>query len=190
MAQAKKTKRSTTTRSASKKAPAQKAKEMAAAKDEAVITLNDAVSAVETAATDTKAAAEEATGSGSKSPAEKKTTRRASGKTSTKASDKKQPTKAPAKKSASENSEKKAATKAPAKKASAAKASTATQETYFEIAGEQILMEDINERIRQAWLAEGHFPSRLRTIKTYLNLEEHRAYYVINGKAENKYVEF
>ena len=224
MAQAKKTKRNTTTRSASKKAPAQKAKGMAAAKDEAVITLNDTVSAVETATSDTKAAAEEATGSSSKSPAEEKTTRRTSGKTATKSTEKKHPSsapskatkakdtaktsadkaaakeitasttakteKAPAKKSASERTEKKASTKAPAKKASAAKASTATQETYFEIAGEQILMEDINERIRQSWLAEGHFPSRLRTIKTYLNLEERRAYYVINGKAENKYVEF
>ncbi|MCR5823852.1 MAG: DUF6465 family protein [Lachnospiraceae bacterium] len=163
MAQTKKTKRSTTTRSTSKKAPAQKTKEIAAAKDEAVITLNDTVSVVETATTATKVVAEEVTGSGAKSPVEKKTTRRTSEKTSTKASD---------------------------KKASASKASTATQETYFEIAGEQILMEDINERIRQAWLAEGHFPSRLRTIKTYLNLEERRAYYVINGKAENKYVEF
>ena len=75
-------------------------------------------------------------------------------------------------------------------KAPAAKVSASTQETYFEIGGEQILMEDINERIRQAWLAEGHFPSRLRTIKTYLNLEERRAYYVINDEAENKYVEF
>ena len=190
MAQAKKTKRSTTTRSASKKAPAQKEMKMATTKDEAVITLNDTVSVVETATTDTKVGAEEATGSSAKSPAEKKTTRRTSGKTSTKASDKKQPAKASAEKSASESTEKKASTKTPAKKASAAKASTATQETYFEIAGEQILMEDINERIIQAWLAEGHFPSRLRTIKTYLNLEERRAYYVINGKAENKYVEF
>ncbi len=74
-------------------------------------------------------------------------------------------------------------------KATVAKIS-ASQETYFEIAGEQILMEDINEKIRQAWLSEGHYPSRLKSIKTYLNIEERRAYYVINGKAENKYVEF
>ncbi len=67
---------------------------------------------------------------------------------------------------------------------------SATQETYFEIAGEQILMEEINEKIRQAWLAEGHHASRLKSIKTYLNIEERRAYYVINGKAEDKYVEF
>ena len=103
----------------------------------------------------------------------KKTTRN----TTSRSASKKAPAKAPAK-------------KAPATKAPAAKASASTQETYFEIGGEQILMEDINERIRQAWLAEGHFPSRLRTIKTYLNLEERRSYYVINGKAENKYVEF
>ena len=51
-------------------------------------------------------------------------------------------------------------------------------------------MEDINERIRQAWLAEGHSPSRLKSVKTYLNIAERRDYYVINGKAENKYVEF
>jgi len=76
------------------------------------------------------------------------------------------------------------------KKASAPSKAGVSQKTYFEIAGEQILMEDINERIRQAWLAEGHYPSRLKTIKTYLNIEERRAYYVINGKAENKFVEF
>ncbi|MCR4658454.1 MAG: DUF6465 family protein [Lachnospiraceae bacterium] len=74
-------------------------------------------------------------------------------------------------------------------KATVAKIS-ASQETYFEIAGEQILMEDINERIREAWLAEGHHAGRLKSIKTYLNIEERRAYYVINGKAENKFVEF
>lgn len=97
---------------------------------------------------------------------------------------------APAAKSPAKKNTINAAAKATSKKSSNAAKPGAIQETYFEIAGEQILMEEINEKIRQAWLAEGHYPSRLRTIRTYLNLSERRAYYVINGKAENKYVEF
>ena len=107
-----------------------------------------------------------------------------------KAEVKEEPKKTPAKSTPKSPAKNKATGKTAAKKSSAPAKSGATQETYFEIGGEQILMEDINEKIRQAWIAEGHFPSRLRTIKTYLNLTERRAYYVINGKAENKYVEF
>ena len=60
--------------------------------------------------------------------------------------------------------------KAPAKSTAKNKATEKTsapakagvpRETYFEIAVEQILMEEINEKIRQDRLSEGHFPSRL-----------------------------
>ena len=60
----------------------------------------------------------------------------------------------------------KAPAKSPAKNKATEKASAPAKagvslETCFKIAGEQILMEEINEKIRQDWLSEGHFPSRL-----------------------------
>ena len=60
----------------------------------------------------------------------------------------------------------KAPAKSPAKnkateKASAPAKAGVPRETYFEIAGEQILMEEINEKIKQDWLSEVNFPSRL-----------------------------
>ena len=44
-------------------------------------------------------------------------------------------------------------------------------------------------RIQEAYKADGHRVSAIKSLKTYLNLEERRAYYVINDKAEGKYIE-
>ncbi len=63
-------------------------------------------------------------------------------------------------------------------------------ETYFEKDGEQVKIEDITERIKQQYKDEGHRIGAIKSLKTYLNVEERRAYYVVNGKAEDKYVEF
>lgn len=35
---------------------------------------------------------------------------------------------------------------------------------------------------------DGHRPSNIRSLQVYVNLEERKAYYVINGKAEGKFV--
>ena len=50
-------------------------------------------------------------------------------------------------------------------------------ETYFEFNGMQISSDEMVQRTRAAYLAEG-------------NSNERRAYYVINDNAENKYIEF
>ena len=76
----------------------------------------------------------------------------------------------------------KAPAKSPAKNKATEKASAPAKagvslETCFKIAGEQILMEEINEKIRQDRLSEGHFPSRLRSNKTCLkDLGHHNSY--------------
>ncbi len=37
--------------------------------------------------------------------------------------------------------------------------------------------------------ADGHRPGNIKVLQVYLNLNERRAYNVINGKPENKFVE-
>ncbi|MCI8562521.1 MAG: hypothetical protein HFH69_03285 [Lachnospiraceae bacterium] len=63
-------------------------------------------------------------------------------------------------------------------------------EVYFEYNHEQILTEGIIERIQEAYKNEGHRISSIKSLRVYINLEARRAYYVINDKAEGKFVEF
>ena len=79
-------------------------------------------------------------------------------------------------------------TKAPAKKA--AKAAEVVVETFFEFEGNQIMAEELVTRIKEAYKAEGHRIGNIKTLRTYINPAERRAYYVINDKVEDKYIEF
>ena len=47
----------------------------------------------------------------------------------------------------------------------------------------------IRSRIEEAYKADGHRPGNIKVLQVYLNLNERRAYNVINGKPENKFVE-
>ena len=91
-------------------------------------------------------------------------------------------------------SAKPAAKKPVTKKKTAAKKKAAPAapvfEAYCEINGEQVRIDNIKDRVLDAYKADGHRVGNIRDIKTYLNLAERRAYYVINGKAEDKFVEF
>lgn len=110
-----------------------------------------------------------------------------------------------------EESAKKAADKVPAAKETAKKAIAETketvksakrgrpakakkaapvEETFFEFEGTQIMAEDIVAKVKEAYKAEGHRVGSIKSLRTYINAHERKAYYVINGKAENKYVEF
>ena len=64
------------------------------------------------------------------------------------------------------------------------------REVYFEYNHEQILTEELIERIQEAYKSEGHRISSIKSLRVYINLEARRAYYVINDKAEGKFVEF
>ncbi len=72
----------------------------------------------------------------------------------------------------------------------AVKKSTADVAHIFEVDGDQIRTDDITDRIYEAYKAEGHRIGNIKTLEIYYNLSERRAYYVINGKAENQSVEF
>ena len=63
-------------------------------------------------------------------------------------------------------------------------------ETYFEFNGIQINSDEMIERTKEAYLAEGGKIEDIKSVKIYINANERRAYYVINGEAENKFIEF
>ena len=46
------------------------------------------------------------------------------------------------------------------------------------------------EKTKEAYLAEGNSLDDVKSVKVYINANERRAYYVINGQAENKFIEF
>ena len=64
------------------------------------------------------------------------------------------------------------------------------QEVYFEYQDEQFQAESLVARIHEAYKAEGHRVGAIKSLKVYINPVEHKAYYVINDKAEGKYIEF
>lgn len=64
------------------------------------------------------------------------------------------------------------------------------QEVYLEFGNKKVLSEDILEQIRQAYKNEGHRISSIKKLQVYMNIDDGKAYYVINDKAEGKYVKF
>ena len=73
-----------------------------------------------------------------------------------------------------------AETAKPVEKSSAA---SMTIENFFEVDGEQIKVEDIVSKI----CAEN---TDAKTLQTYFNFTERKCYYVADGKADGKFVEF
>ncbi len=84
--------------------------------------------------------------------------------------------------------EKKTTAKKPGRKA--VKKPEPVQEIFFEYAGEQILAEELVNRIKETYKSEGHRVGAIKSLRVYINPEDRKAYYVINDKAEGKYVEF
>ncbi len=93
--------------------------------------------------------------------------------------------KAPAKKTAAP---KKAAAKAAPKttKTTKAEKEAASQNVYIQFAGKEFRLEDIAEQAKNAWVAEGHRASSLKSLDVYVKPEDSAAYYVVNGKAAGK----
>ena len=93
--------------------------------------------------------------------------------------------KAPAKKAAAP---KKAAAKTTSKatKTEKAEKTAASQNVYIQFAGKELLAQDIAEQAKNAWVAEGHRASSIKSLDIYVKPEEFAAYYVINGKDTGK----
>lgn len=89
--------------------------------------------------------------------------------------------------------EKKPAAKKPAKKTTTKRASKKPvekiQEIYVEY-GDPFQVETIVDKIHEAYRADGHRVGAIKSLRVYINPVERKAYYVINDKAEDKFVEF
>ena len=77
------------------------------------------------------------------------------------------------------------AKKAPAKKATPAKAEIKTT-LYVQFAGNEATEADIIDKVKAAYVAEGHKESAIKEINLYVKPEEYAVYYVINDKANGK----
>ncbi len=100
--------------------------------------------------------------------------------------------KAPAKKAEApkKTAAKKAEPKKRGRKPAVKKAEPRVQEVYFEFDGKQVEAGQVVSLIKQAYKNEGHQIGRIKDLKVYINSEEGKAYYVINGDdGEGKYIE-
>ncbi len=99
--------------------------------------------------------------------------------------------KAPAKKAEApkKTAAKKAEPKKRGRKPAVKKAEPRVQEVYFEFDGKQVEAGQVVSLIEQAYKNEGHQIGRIKDLKVYINSEEGKAYYVINGDdGEGKYI--
>ena len=64
------------------------------------------------------------------------------------------------------------------------------QEVFVEFNGEQFKTASIIEKIHEVYKAEGHRVGAIKSLRVYIDPVERKAYYVINDKAEGKFVEF
>lgn len=56
------------------------------------------------------------------------------------------------------------------------------EEVYVQFADMELQTKEVLERAKQAYVAEGHRESSIKSIRLYIKPEEHMAYYVINEK--------
>lgn len=68
-----------------------------------------------------------------------------------------------------------------AKKAEPKKAEK-VEEIYLQFHGQEIFTKEIMDKAKQAYVAEGHRESSIKSIRLYIKPEENMAYYVINEK--------
>lgn len=79
--------------------------------------------------------------------------------------------------------EKKTAQKKTTRKTATKKAeSSSTTEVFVEFYGQQSSVEAVEEKVKSAFVNEGHKMSTIKSLKIYLKPEEQAAYYVINDK--------
>lgn len=78
--------------------------------------------------------------------------------------------------------EKKATQKKTATRKTTTKKETASKEVFVEFYGQQSSVEAVEAKVKEAFVAEGHKVSTIKSLKMYLKPEEGAAYYVINEK--------
>lgn len=65
----------------------------------------------------------------------------------------------------------------------AAKKEEKKDEVFVQFAGEEYVVEEVMEKAKASYVAEGHRVSAIKSIRLYIKPEERKAYYVINEKA-------
>ena len=73
-----------------------------------------------------------------------------------------------------------------AKKTAAKKKVEATQKVVIQVFDKEIVTEDIVKQIQDT---QGHYLSSIKSLEVYVKPEENKAYYVINGKPEDKSID-
>jgi len=56
-------------------------------------------------------------------------------------------------------------------------------EVFVQFAGEEFAVEEVMDKAKAAYVAEGHRASTIKSVRLYIKPEERKAYYVINEKA-------
>lgn len=92
--------------------------------------------------------------------------------------------KAEEKKTETTETKKAAAKKAPAKKAAVKK--ELVPEVYIQFEGKEDAVQNAITKAKEAFVADGHRESTIKSLRVYLKPEESAAYYVINEKYAGK----
>lgn len=59
----------------------------------------------------------------------------------------------------------------------------ATEKVVLQMSGRDLAMNDLIDRVKAAYAAEGHKADAIKNIEVYIKIEENMAYYVIDGYA-------
>lgn len=89
-------------------------------------------------------------------------------------------------KAAAKTTAKKATKKAAAKKTTKAEKKELVPEVFVQFDGNEDVVANVIERAKEAFTADGHRASSIKSLKVYLKPEEYAAYYVINDTYAGK----
>ena len=82
---------------------------------------------------------------------------------------------------AKKTTEKKATEKkAPVKKAVEKKVATVKEEVFVQFGNQEVFASDVVERVKNAYIAEGHTAESIEKVRVYIKPEENMIYYVVN----------
>lgn len=79
-----------------------------------------------------------------------------------------------------ETEKKVAEKKAPVKKTAEKKAAVVKEEIFVQFGNQEVFAADVVERVKNAYIAEGHTAESIEKVRVYIKPEENMIYYVVN----------
>lgn len=70
--------------------------------------------------------------------------------------------------------------KTPVKKVAEKKATVVKEEIFVQFGNQEVYAADVVERVKNAYIAEGHTAESVETVRVYIKPEENMIYYVVN----------